>query len=356
MRQIIEIAIDVENRAGVGIADAGTIGLTHAATADDDHRFGLLHGIVAADRPLRSTNVHVLCVTIHHHAGRAGGQNYGQTCGLSKRAHSFVMGARAAACFDDDFGMAAHERDRFVEGAIIGRRLGWKALCRRQCCKVNLRLLRLRVDRQHDEERASLIGMMHASCAAAHTFAQGPGRVKRVGLPHQRAHFAKDPLLRLGDLLHIVALPVRRFIAVDVINTDAIRGRSERACHRLQPTRADRGDNRRGFAMNPSVSGRGMRHFHFIAAVDDRHSPHRVINAQNLAQIGRAMSEDRIELSDALLEHRHHQRFGQGQIDDTAVVGRCKSVDTASGNLGRADVHFMFGLCGFKSDIKHRIH
>ena len=46
--------------------------------------------------------------------------------------------------------------------------------------------------------------------------------MERIGLPHQGPHFTKDALLGLGDLLHIVALPICRFVTVDVIYTDTI--------------------------------------------------------------------------------------------------------------------------------------
>ena len=63
---------------------------------------------------------------------------------------------------------------------------------------------------------------MYASGSTAHTLSQSSGCMERIGLPHQGPHFTKDALLGLGDLLHIVALPICRFVTVDVIYTDTI--------------------------------------------------------------------------------------------------------------------------------------
>ena len=96
----------------------------------------------------------------------------------------------------------------------------------------------------------------------------------------------------LRHLLHVVAFAEGRLVAIDVVDADAVRRGRQRAGDRLQGARADRGDHRRHLAVLPAQRRGGMRHRHFVAAVEGAGHPLLLVDAQDLPEVGRAVAED----------------------------------------------------------------
>ncbi len=140
--------------------------------------------------------------------------------------------------------------------------------------------------------------------------------MQHVGLAHQRRELAEQPLLRLGDLLHVVAFAARRLVAIDVVDADAVRGGRQRSGHGLQRARPDRGDDGGRLAIGPGQRGGGMGHLHLVAAIDRPRHALFVIDAQHLAEIRRAVAEDGEIFPHTLLQKPEDERFGQRHLDD----------------------------------------
>jgi hypothetical protein len=182
---------------------------------------------------------------------------------------------------------------RLGEDAVVGGHGGCDRRALGQRLQVEAHGLGLRVERQQQIERPGLEGMVDLQGAAAQGVAQGFRRVQDVGAAHQRRQPAVEMLLVLRDLLHVVAFAEGRFVAVDVVDADAVGGRGERAGERLQGAGADRGDDGRRLAILPFERRRGVRHRHFVAAVDGAGDAFLAVDAQDLGEVGRAVAEDR---------------------------------------------------------------
>jgi hypothetical protein len=128
--------------------------------------------------------------------------------------------------------------------------------------------------------------------AAAQRVAQGLRRVQHVGAAHDCRHLAEQALLLLRHLLHVAAFAEGRLIAVDVIDADAVRGRRQRAGECLQGAGADGRYHRRGLAVLPPERRGRMRHGHLVAAVEGAGDAFLLVDAQHLAEVGRAVAED----------------------------------------------------------------
>ena len=151
--------------------------------------------------------------------------------------------------------------------------------------------------------------------AAPQRVAQRFRRMQHVGLAHDRGHLAEQALLLLRHLLHVVAFAEGRLVAVDVIDADAVRRGRQRTGEGLHRARTDRGHDRGDFAVLPAQRGGGVRHLHFVAAIDGAGYAFFLVDAQHFAEIGRAVAEDGEILAHALLEQTEHQRFGQRAFD-----------------------------------------
>ena len=157
--------------------------------------------------------------------------------------------------------------------------------------------------------------MIDGKRSAAQRVADRFRRVQDEGAAENRGHAAEGALLLLGPLLHVVAFAVSRLVAVDMINADAVRRRRQRAgegLHRAGPDRRDHGGQ---FVILPAQRGGRMRHLDFVAAIDRAGRALLLIDAQDIAEIGRAMAEYGEIFSDPLLQQAKHQRFRQRSLD-----------------------------------------
>ena len=188
--------------------------------------------------------------------------------------------------------------------------------------------------------------MVHTQAAAPQRVAERLWCVKHVRLAHDGRHAAEQALLLLRHLLHVIAFAESRFIAVNVIDADAVRCGSERAREGLHGARADRRDHRGDLAVLPTQGRRGVRHFDFVAAVDRPRSALFLIDAQHIAEIGRAVSENCKVLAHALLQQAEHKRFGQrdfGQLLQALVQGLLQASGSVDGAGSRAHVRQWIG-------------
>src|SRR4029079_6802942 len=99
-------------------------------------------------------------------------------------------------------------------------------------------------------------------------------------------HAAEQSLLLLRHLLHIVAFAEGRFVAVDMVDADTMRGRSERTGEGLHCSRPDRCHNRRQLSILPAQCRGGMSHFNFVAAIDSAGRTLFLNKAEDVAEIG----------------------------------------------------------------------
>ena len=178
------------------------------------------------------------------------------------------MAARTAAGLNCYFRGPGDHRSRLPDHLIVGgcnlRQFG----PRRQSGKIERDFRRLGIERQQQIERPGTIRMIHAKGATAQCVTQTFRGVQHIGLAHHRRHAAEQSLLLLRHLLHVVAFAEGRFIAVDMIDADTIRGRSERTGEGLHCARPDRCHNRRQLSILPAQCRGGMGHFHFVSAID----------------------------------------------------------------------------------------
>ena len=97
--------------------------------------------------------------------------------------------------------------------------------------------------------------------------------VKNIGLTHQSRHLSVQMLLLLGNLLHVIAFTPGCFVAIDVVKADTIARCSQRTGHGLKRSGADGGHYSTRLLPCPGQSRASMRHFDFIAEVENlRHA------------------------------------------------------------------------------------
>ena len=164
-------------------------------------------------------------------------------------------------------------------------------------------------------------------------------------------HAAEQALLLLRHLLHVVTFAEGRFVTVDVIDADAVRCGGERACKGLHRTRPDRCDHRGEFAVLPAQCRRGMRHFDLVAAVDRAGNALFLVNAQHIAEIGRAVAENSEVFANALLQQTEHQRFRQrdlNQLWQALVQGLLQASGSPDGAGPSPHVRQWIGRLGVK--------
>src|SRR5262249_52195822 len=187
------------------------------------------------------------------------------------------------------------------------------------------------VQGQQQIERSGTIRMVHAQGAATQSIAQALGRVQDIRLAQYRGHTTEQALLLLRHLLHVVAFAESRLVTVDVIDADTIRRRCERACKSLHRARADRRNDRRQLTILPAQGRGGMGHLHFIAAIDGSSRALFIIDAEDIAEIGRTMPEDRKILAYTLFQQTQHESFRKRHL----------------GKFGKALLERMLDAAGF---------
>ena len=129
----------------------------------------------------------------------------------------------------------------------------------------------------------------------------------------------KQALLFLRHLLHVVAFASSR--RLNVIDADAIRGRCQRTGEGLHGARANRSDDRRKLSVLPAQCSGRVRHLDFIAAIDGAGCALLLIEAQHIAEIGRAVTEDGEVFAHALPQQAQHQCFRQRALDELRQTG-----------------------------------
>ena len=152
----------------------------------------------------------------------------------------------------------------------------------------------------------------------------------------------EQPLLLLGNLLHVEPLAMGRLVTVDVIDAHPVRGGCNRSGHGLQRARPDRRYHRGHFTILPGQAGRGVRHRHFVAAVECPGYARFIIDPQDLAKIGRTMPENREVFAHPLFEQTQHDGLRQRAVDDRVDGSAFKCLVKASGggNCAGALAHF----------------
>ena len=309
MRDIGDIAVDVDDMCCRFIADAGAVGLADRSRSDHDHQLSMLHGIISADRSLRSTHMHVAGIPVSENAARTRREHHHGVGRLREATNSGVMTASSTARLDHDARMAGYQTTGDIE-RIRGRGCnGGQIRLLRQGREVDIEHLRLRVDGQQQIERTGFIGMEDPAGTTSQRFPQRLGRMQRVGLADIRGHPSVDALHRLRHLLHIVAFAEGRLVSVDVIDADTVGCRRERSCQRLQCPRSNRGDDRWRLSVGPSQCGCGVRHLDFVATIDRLGHTFFVIDPQHVADVGRTMTEDGKECGHLLLQEPQNQGF-----------------------------------------------
>ena len=269
--------------------------------------------MVAADRALATTHVHVLRMCVGQHPRGAWRQHDGSTTPLGQGSHLAGKAPRATTRLDHNPWPGLDQCRSLHQAGVVCYRQLWQLQALGQGGQVqSLNHLRLGIDGQHHEKRARFIGVVHALCATTQSISQRLGGMQYIRLAHQGRHLAVQALQRLGDLLHVVALAVRGLITVDVIKPNAIAGCSQRARHGLQPAWANRCHHRASFTIGPSKRSAGVCHLHFIAEVIDLRHTTGGVDTQHFSQVCGAMPKDGQVLGDALPQQSEHQSFGQG--------------------------------------------
>jgi len=88
-----------------------------------------------------------------------------------------------------------------------------------------------------------------------------------------------------------------------------------------------------------------MRHLHLVAAIDGAGGALLLVDAQHIAEIGRAVAEDREIFAHAPLEQAEHQRFRQRARDQLAHAALGERLLHAAGFGDRARVRASVGRC-----------
>ena len=171
--------------------------------------------------------------------------------------------------------------------------------------------------------------MVHAQGAAAHCIAQPLRRVQNIRLAHDRRHATEQALLLLRHLLHVVAFAERRFVSVDVIDADAVRRRRKRTGKSLHRAWSDRRNDRRQLAILPAQRRGRVCHLHFVATIDGPCRAFFFIDAQDIAEIGRAVTEDRKILAHALFQQTEDERFRKRHLGQLGQALLKRLLDTA---------------------------
>ncbi len=309
MRNIRNIAIDVDDVLCGFVSNAGAIGLADRARSDHDDQFRIPHRIVAADRPFRSADMHVARILVGKHAARAWRQHNHRIGGIRQTTHRVVVTTGSAASLDHDTHMRGNEVAGVVENICRRGRQGRQLGPLRQRREIQLQHLRLGIDRQHQVEGSGLVGMKDSTGATSQRFPQRLGRMQRVGLADIRGHPSVDALHRFRHLLHIVAFAEGRLVSVDVIDADTVGCCRDRSCQRLQCPGSNRGDDRRRLSVGPSQRGCRMSHLNFVATIDRLGHTFFVIDPQHVADVGGTMTEDGKECSHLLLQEPQNQGF-----------------------------------------------
>ena len=250
---------------------------------------------------------------VGEHPGRSGAEQDHRARQFGEPAHLLRKGARSAASLDGDAPVAGNQANCFIEGDVVGGHLRGQVRAPGQGIDAQGHRPGLCVDRRKQVERTGPRRMEDGGDALPHRLAQRFGRVQGVGASHQCGDLAVDPLHRLGDLLHVVAFPMRRLVPVDVVDADAVGTGRQRSGHGLQGARADRGDDGAAFAIGPAQRCRRMRHFDLVAELPGADESVRFVDAQGLGQRRGAMAEDGEELTHALAHQAEQQRLAQRQ-------------------------------------------
>ncbi len=337
MKSIGKVAVDVDHGLRVFVTDAGTIRLAYGARADDNQELGFRHRKVAADRSFRTADMHVLRMGVRQHASRARGKHHGSASGLRQPSDSRILSARSASGLDRDLACFANHRSGTIDRVIISRRELWQHGPAWQSCNIDCHRRWLSVQRQQQIERPGTVWMVHAQGAAAHRIAQPLRRVQNIRLAHDRGHATEQALLLLWHLLHVVAFAEGRFVSVDMIDADAVRRRRERAGKSLHRAWSNRRNDRRQLAILPA-KGRGrVCHLHFVAAIDGPCRAFFFIDAQDIAEIGRAVPEDRKILAHALFQKTENERLRKRHLGQLGQALFERLLDAAGfGNRARA--------------------
>ena len=227
MEQIVDIAVQVDDFANFRIADSRTIALADRPSADRNEECRFSHGEIAADRPFRSADVHVLRMTVGQNARGGRRKNHGGAGQLSERSDLLGEAAPAAADFDDNAVVSSDLGGGGPKDVFVRHRRRSDAMGRRKRGQIDPHHARLRVDRREKIERPGLKGMTNRAETLPQRFAQRLRRMQYVAAPHDLRESAIGALARLRDLLHVVAFAMRRRVAINVVDADAVRRRRE---------------------------------------------------------------------------------------------------------------------------------
>jgi hypothetical protein len=115
--------------------------------------------------------MHVLCVRVRQHSGRARRKNDRSTCGFRKPPHRCIVPARATAGLDRDLCRLCNHVGRLVDRCIARRREFRQLGPHWQRGKIHGDHCGLRVERQQKIERPCTIRMIDAQTAAAQCIA-----------------------------------------------------------------------------------------------------------------------------------------------------------------------------------------
>ena len=255
-------------------------------------------------------------MTVGQDAHRLGTEHDRCAARLGERPHGGRRMTRPAADLDGDAVGLLNPSGGLVDSDVVGGRGRRPSRARRKRVEPQRDGRELRVQRQVQIEWRRAPGMKDGCASLAQRLAQRGGRVERVRRAHQRGDSSEQPLVRLGDLLHIVAFAVSRLVAVEVIDADPVRSRGERSGHRLKGARADRRDDGGDFAVNPRKRGGGVRHLHLVAKLPAANETVAFVDAQHLRDRGAAVPEHRQVFGHALPHQTDEQRFDQRQLDN----------------------------------------
>ena len=270
-------------------------------------------------------------MSVGQNAHRLGTEHDRRAARLGERPQGGRRMERPAANLDGDAVGLLNPSGGLVDGHVVGNRGRRPTRPRRKRVEPQRHRRKLCVQRQVQIERRCTPRMKDGRAALAQRLAQRGGRMERVGRAHQRGDLPEQPLVRLGDLLHIVAFAMGGLVRIEVIDADPIRSRGERSSQRLKGARADRGDDGGDFAVDPRKRGGGVGHLHFVAKLPAANETVAFVDAQHLRDRGAAVPEHRQVFGHALPHQADEQRFNQRQFDNLRQLAR------VGGRLGAAD-------------------
>ena len=242
-----------------------------------------------------------------------GAEDGGRSGDLGQSGYLFGEPSSPAADLDDRPLGPANQLGRLGQPGIVRRLQGGVNRPDRQGVQPNPDLGLLGVDRQDQVKGTGLKRMEHRRPALAEGLPKGLGGVQGVGPAHQGGHPAEQTLFRFGRLLHVVAFAPAGLVAQQVIDPHPVGRGGQGPGHGLQGPRADGGDDRARFAVDPTQGGRGVGHLDLVATLPGPDQSGPFVDPQHLGHTGGAVPEQGQELGHPLAHQPQDQRLGQGQ-------------------------------------------